>query len=581
MVYQVLCLTGTMMVFMSVGLSIPVPHQDQHQYSRGVDWLSRYGYLPPANTHTGRLQTREGIEKGLRQMQRFAGLKETGKLDEDTLALMATPRCSLPDIVGPEDMLKKRRRKRYALSGLRWDKTDITWSVHSFPTIGTHIQSDSVNPILAHALKVWSDVTPLSFHYLSETYGQGAGQGGDIRVSFSRSFHDDGYPFDGIGGTLAHAFFPGTGDIAGDTHFDDEEIWSYGGNSGSTDLFAVAVHEFGHALGLSHSSSDPSIMRPYYQGPVGDIAAYKLPMDDRLAIQTLYGVRKASPTRPPGDVPGPPRPPLLPSPDPPRPTQKPNHSLPNPCNGSFDAVAHIRGEIFLFKGPYFWRIQQSGSSVSLSPALIWKFWIGIPPGIEKVDAVYERKSDSHIIFFIGNQYWVFNGATSLPGYPHPLSEWTMRSRDGYEIQRVEAAFVWDHNGKTYLFSGRQFWRFDEGRRGMERKLDGDYPKDATLWGGVPPDPDDIFSWKNGDTYFFKGNSYWMLKQGGINQEAVASKSIAVDWMRCAPSPTAAYAPAKPRNEDCSCTVNRALTLRDSNWIMLLSIILIFCLSQIR
>uniref|UniRef100_A0A0E9UTY5 Uncharacterized protein n=1 Tax=Anguilla anguilla TaxID=7936 RepID=A0A0E9UTY5_ANGAN len=33
----------------------------------------------------------------------------------------------------------------------------------------------------------------------------------------------------------------------------------------------------------------------------------------------------------------------------------------------------------------------------------------------------------------------------------------------------------------------------------------------------------------------------MLKQGGINQEAVASKSIAVDWMRCAPSPTAAYA----------------------------------------
>lgn len=49
--------------------------------------------------------------------------------DEDTIKLMTTPRCSLPDIVGSENLLRRRRRrrKRYALSGLKWHKTDLTW----------------------------------------------------------------------------------------------------------------------------------------------------------------------------------------------------------------------------------------------------------------------------------------------------------------------------------------------------------------------------------------------------------------------------------------------------------------------
>uniref|UniRef100_A0A915L391 Peptidase metallopeptidase domain-containing protein n=1 Tax=Romanomermis culicivorax TaxID=13658 RepID=A0A915L391_ROMCU len=78
------------------------------------------------------------------------------------------------------------------------------------------------------------------------------------------------------GGTIAHAFYPRSGQI----HFDDDEWWTAPikflnkeerhyhdprWNSDSTNLLAVAVHEIGHALGLPHNNADRnSIMFPYY-----------------------------------------------------------------------------------------------------------------------------------------------------------------------------------------------------------------------------------------------------------------------------------------------------------------------------
>ncbi|XP_068766801.1 matrix metalloproteinase-17 isoform X7 [Struthio camelus] len=475
----------------------PTPAADD--ITRGVDWLTKFGYLPPPDPVTGQLQTQEELTKAITAMQRFGGLEATGILDEATLELMKTPRCSLPDLAASET-----RKKRYAQAVTKWNKRNLSWRVRTFPK-ESHLGHDTVRALMYYALKVWSDITPLNFHEV-------AGNNADIQIDFSKADHNDGYPFDGPGGTVAHAFFPGDHHTAGDTHFDDDEYWTFrSSDAHGMDLFAVAVHEFGHAIGLTHISAVESIMRPYYQGPVGDPLKYDLPYEDKVRIWQLYGVRESvSPTAKP-EVSKTDDHPFLPELPENRSTVPLRRDVPNRCNTHFDAVAQIRGEAFFFKG---------------------------------------------------DRYWVFKDNNVEEGYPRPISDF------GLPLGGIDAAFSWAHNDKTYFFKDNLYWRYDD----HERRMDPGYPSETVLWKGIPSPLDDAMRWSDGASYFFRGKEYWKVLDSEMEAEAGYPQSIARDWLVCSDmqsdSPEAAGssrtgARSKPGQHDesrsengyevCSCT----------------------------
>lgn len=233
-------------------------------------------------------------------------------------------------------------------------------------------------------------------------------------------------------------------------HFDADEIWTTDERTVSkyrASVFAVAIHEFGHSLGLSHSSVEGSLMYPWYSMEIP--ANARLPIDDRVAIQHLYGpnnvetdnfLKLAKTTSGPN--------PTKATPTKRTKTIFVESNSPDKCDTDFDAVAVIRSEMWAFKSRHFWRIRVENEQANGDPVELTAFWYGLPANVDKVDAVYERP-DHKIVFFAGKYFYVLAGNSQLEQGPTPLSFLGLPDN----LDHIDAAMTWGYNGKTFFFSG--------------------------------------------------------------------------------------------------------------------------------
>ena len=185
----------------------------------------------------------------------------------------------------------------------------------------------------------------------------------------------------------------------------------------------MAVHEFGHSLGLEHSNVRDSIMYPWYKGYLPNI---QLTNDDTRGIQALYGksrekIAKTSVTNPPRSI-------IYTVIKP----QKKNNisrtfllsgkpSTQTPTNGVTDKPTPTEptipvendvcsipyydtfflapdGKTYAIKGTQYWIIS-SRTGLESGPHKVTDLWEGLP---QKVDAAYKRSS-YRLVFFSGSR----------------------------------------------------------------------------------------------------------------------------------------------------------------------------------
>ncbi|KAM4726187.1 vitronectin b [Anableps anableps] len=122
------------------------------------------------------------------------------------------------------------------------------------------------------------------------------------------------------------------------------------------------------------------------------------------------------------------------------------------------------------------------------------------------DAFLQLKNSS-IYAFRGEYFFELDDKSILPGYPKLIEQvWGIPGPISAAFTRINC------QGKSYIFKGNQYWRFDGDI------LDEDYPRDISIgFEGIPNDVDTAFAVPapshrgKEKAYFFKGDKYYQYQ----------------------------------------------------------------------
>ncbi|GLV37919.1 Matrix metalloproteinase 1 [Carabus blaptoides fortunei] len=421
-------------LIITLHLSISAPINVQE----ALEYFERFGFT--AGKNVSELSQQE-IEMAFKTFQETYKLPVTGHLNNETIEQIAKPRCG--KLNNEMDDLSPESEK--------WKKTNLTFHLKNYPR--KNLDKHTALKEIQKAFDIWTEQVPLNFIYTENSTA-------DIQIEFVPPNHGDG-PYK----IVAIAYFPENGGA-----FFDDEDWTANSDEG-INLFMIAAHEFGHLIGLEHSSEEDAIMYefpPYYD------PNYQLHRDDRVRIKALYGLANSW------------------------------------CDsGNIDAIfATSMHTFYVIKDGFCWKYYDRRLE-SNYPKHITEEWPGVPVFLD--EAYYDN---GKIHFVEKHNTWIYEN-----GHVQKMDR----------LLTMEIDAVTTMGNRLYFFKDSNYWRYNTSPKGIMPQ-NGFPTAISSFWTGVPSKLDAVFYDEDRYIYFFKGKSVYTFDS--YNKNNAATTLDLKEWMVC-------------------------------------------------